>query len=275
MKRVRIVVAYDGTHYHGWQIQPGKVTIESKLNEALTSLLGEPVQVIGASRTDSGVHARGNVAVFDTSHRMPADRICMALNQRLPEDIRVQSSEEVASDWHPRKCRCLKTYEYRILNRRIEMPMQRFYSHFCYFNLDLDKMRQAAGLLTGEHDFKSFCSVHTQVTDTVRTIYSLDIRRDDDLIGFSVCCRLEGFQTLKLQYSLVCSGFFYITDTIGSCSLYSADRFCLAFCLFDPFLLLSLCAEDRGLLISLSVQNHRLFLTFCHQNGGFLLTFCL
>ena len=180
MKRVRIVVAYDGTHYHGWQIQPGKVTIESKLNEALTSLLGEPVQVIGASRTESGVHARGNVAVFDTSHRMPADRICMALNQRLPEDIRVQSSEEVASDWHPRKCRCLKTYEYRILNRRIEMPMQRFYSHFCYFNLDLDKMRQAAGLLTGEHDFKSFCSVRTQVTDTVRTIYSIEVKRDEE-----------------------------------------------------------------------------------------------
>ena len=180
MKRVRIVVAYDGTHYHGWQIQPGKVTIESKLTEALTSLLVEPVQVIGASRTDSGVHARGNVAVFDTSHRMPADRICMALNQRLPEDIRVQSSEEVASDWHPRKCRCLKTYEYRILNRRIEMPMQRFYSHFCYFNLDLDKMRQAAGLLTGEHDFKSFCSVRTQVTDTVRTIYSIEVKRDEE-----------------------------------------------------------------------------------------------
>ena len=188
MKRVRIVVAYDGTHYHGWQIQPGKVTIESKLNEALTSLLGEPVQVIGASRTDSGVHARGNVAVFDTSHRMPADRICMALNQRLPEDIRVQSSEEVASDWHPRKCRCLKTYEYRILNRRIEMPMQRFYSHFCYFNLDLDKMRQAAKLLTGEHDYKSFCNVRTQVLDTVRTVYSIDIEKDkNDVITIRVC----------------------------------------------------------------------------------------
>ena len=185
MKRVRIVVAYDGTHYHGWQIQPGKVTIESKLNEALTSLLGEPVQVIGASRTDSGVHARGNVAVFDTSHRMPADRICMALNQRLPEDIRVQSSEEVASDWHPRKCRCLKTYEYRILNRRIEMPMQRFYSHFCYFNLDLDKMRQAAGLLTGEHDFKSFCSNKRMKKSTVRRMDQIGIHTDGTKVVFT------------------------------------------------------------------------------------------
>ena len=180
MKRIRLVVAYDGTQYHGWQIQPGAVTIESVLNEALTQLMREPIQVIGASRTDSGVHARGNVAVFDTESQMPPDKICMALNQRLPEDIRVQVSEEVPSDWHPRKCTCIKTYEYRILNRRIEMPKQRFYSHFCYFNLDLDKMRQAAGLLTGEHDFKSFCSVRTQVTDTVRTIYSIEVKRDEE-----------------------------------------------------------------------------------------------
>lgn len=187
MKRIMLVVAYDGTHYHGWQIQPGRVTIESMLNEALTGLLGEPIQVIGASRTDSGVHARGNVAVFDTSHRMPADKICMALNQRLPEDIRVQSSREVSPDWHPRKCRCVKTYEYRIQNRRIEMPMQRFYSHFCYFHLDLEQMRRAAAYLTGEHDFKSFCSVRTQVTDTVRTIYSVDVDRDrDDMITIRV-----------------------------------------------------------------------------------------
>ena len=103
MKRIRLVVAYDGTQYHGWQIQPGAVTIESVLNEALTQLMREPIQVIGASRTDSGVHARGNVAVFDTESQMPPDKICMALNQRLPEDIRVQVSEEVPSDWHPRK----------------------------------------------------------------------------------------------------------------------------------------------------------------------------
>lgn len=180
MKRIRLVVAYDGSCYHGWQVQTGRATIESKLNEALTALLGEPVQVIGASRTDSGVHARGNVAVFDTRHPMPGDKICLALNQRLPEDIRVQSSEEVAPDWHPRKHRCVKTYEYKILNRRIGMPTQRFYSHFCYYTLDLDKMILAAKLLTGEHDFKSFCNIHTQVTDTVRTVYSMDVTKDEE-----------------------------------------------------------------------------------------------
>ena len=187
MKRIRLVVAYDGTQYHGWQIQPGAVTIESVLNEALTQLMREPIQVIGASRTDSGVHARGNVAVFDTESQMPPDKICMALNQRLPEDIRVQVSEEVPSDWHPRKCTCIKTYEYRILNQRINMPMERLYSHFCYYKLDVDRMQAAANMLAGEHDFKSFCSVRTQVTDTVRTVYRIDVTKNaDDIITIRV-----------------------------------------------------------------------------------------
>ncbi len=188
MKRVRIVVAYDGTNYHGWQLQPNGVTIESVLNEKLTELLGEAISVIGASRTDSGVHSQGNVAVFDTENRMPADKICLALNQRLPEDIRVQSSEEVALSWHPRRCACVKkTYEYRVLNRRIEMPSCRLYSHFCHFALNLERMQAAARCLEGEHDFKSFCNVRTQAEDTVRTIYSLSVTRNEaDMITIRV-----------------------------------------------------------------------------------------
>ena len=174
-KRIRLIVAYDGTSYNGWQLQPGKITVEQVLNEKLTELLGEPIQVIGASRTDSGVHARGNVAVFDTGHRMPGEKISFALNQRLPEDIRIQSSEEVALDWHPRRCACTKTYEYRILNRKMPIPTERLYSHFCHFELDIEKMKQAAAYLEGEHDFKSFCNVRTQVKDTVRTVYSLEV----------------------------------------------------------------------------------------------------
>ena len=122
MKRVRMVLAYDGTNYCGWQLQPNGITIEEVLNQALSELLREPVAVIGASRTDSGVHAEGAVAVFDTENRMPADKICFALNQRLPEDIRVLQSDEVPLTWHPRKQNCVKTYEYRILNRKISMP---------------------------------------------------------------------------------------------------------------------------------------------------------
>ena len=186
MKRVKLVVAYDGTAYRGWQLQPNVITIEEVLNRELTALLKEPISVIGASRTDSGVHARGNVAVFDTENRMPADKICFALNQRLPEDIRVQSSKEVPADWHPRKANCTKTYEYKVLNRKISMPLERLYAHFCYFNLDLEKMRQAAAYLIGEHDFKSFCTVRTQAEETVRTIYSLDITKQDDMITIRI-----------------------------------------------------------------------------------------
>ena len=186
MRRIKLVVSYDGTAYCGWQLQPNGVTIEEVLNKALSSLLKEDIQVIGASRTDSGVHAMGNVAVFDTESRIPGDKICFALNQRLPDDVRIQMSEEVPLTFHPRKANCVKTYEYKILNRKIDMPLQRLYSHFCYFNLDLEKMQKAASYLIGEHDFKSFCTVRTQAEETVRTIYSLTVTKADDLITIRI-----------------------------------------------------------------------------------------
>ena len=123
--RVKMVVAYDGTNYRGWQVQPNGITVEEVLNRELSALLGEAVTVAGASRTDSGVHSLGNVAVFDTETKMPADKIAFAINQRLPEDIVVQDSCEVPADWHPRYRNSRKTYEYRILNRTFRMPARR------------------------------------------------------------------------------------------------------------------------------------------------------
>ena len=102
MKRVMLEVAYDGTNYCGWQVQPNGITVQEVLNRHLAELLKEPVETIGASRTDAGVHALGNVAVFDTNARMPGEKISYALNQRLPEDIRIQRSREVSRDFHPR-----------------------------------------------------------------------------------------------------------------------------------------------------------------------------
>ena len=153
-KRVRLTVAYDGTNYHGWQIQNNGITIESELNRCLTDLLREPVEVIGASRTDSGVHALGNIAVFDTTSRMPAEKISYALNQRLPEDIRIQKSEQVPDDWHPRRCDSRKTYEYRIYRAQFPMPVKRLYSLFTYYELDVNRMQEAAAYLEeqGEND---------------------------------------------------------------------------------------------------------------------------
>lgn len=186
MKRVKLIVAYDGTNYCGWQIQKNGITIEEVLNKTISGLTGETIAVIGASRTDSGVHALGNVAVFDTESRIPAEKFSFALNQRLPEDIRIQGSCEVDLNWHPRYCDTRKTYEYRILNRRFAIPTERLYSHFFYYPLDVEKMQQAADYLVGEHDFKSFCTPRTQVESTVRTIYSLTITKTGDEIVLRV-----------------------------------------------------------------------------------------
>ncbi|MDE6053235.1 MAG: tRNA pseudouridine(38-40) synthase TruA, partial [Lachnospiraceae bacterium] len=182
MKRIMLTVAYDGTNYHGWQLQPNVTTIESVLNETLSTLLKEDIRVIGASRTDTGVHALGNIAVFDTQARMPADKFSYALNQRLPEDIRIQASREVAQDFHPRRQESRKTYEYKILNSAFPMPIYRLYSHFTYVPLDVVSMQRAADYLAGEHDFKSFCSVNTTAETTVRTIYDINVEKTRDLI---------------------------------------------------------------------------------------------
>ena len=187
-KRIRLVVSYDGTNYHGWQIQNNGITIEGELNRCLSELLGEKISVIGASRTDAGVHALCNVAVFDTVHPMPADKISYALNQRLPEDIRVQKSQQVSMDFHPRHCESRKTYEYRIDCGEFPLPHRRLYTHFTYHMLDVDAMNQAASFLVGEHDFKSFCQVGAQVESTERTLYVAEVERQ----GREIVIRVQG-----------------------------------------------------------------------------------
>lgn len=185
-KRVMLIVAYDGTNYCGWQIQPNGNTIEGELNRALSELLGEKIVVSGASRTDAGVHSCGNVAVFDTTARMPAEKISYALNQRLPEDIVVQCSQTVPLNFHPRHVKSKKTYEYRILNREFRDPNRRLDTYFYYRHLDVHAMREAAGYLVGEHDFKSFCSIHAQVETTVRRIYALTVDKKEDIITIRI-----------------------------------------------------------------------------------------
>lgn len=186
MKRIKLVVAYDGTNYCGWQVQPTGETVEGVLNRELSNLLGEEIKVTGASRTDSGVHSLGNVAVFDTETRIPPEKICYALNQRLPEDIVVQHSCQVADDFHPRHCNSRKTYEYRILNRTFGMPIRRLDTYFFYRKLDVEAMKRGASYIEGTHDFKSFCSANSPVEDTVRTVYAVDVEKQDDIITIRV-----------------------------------------------------------------------------------------
>lgn len=186
MKRVMLRIAYDGTNYCGWQIQQNGKTVQGELNRCLSELLKTEVETIGASRTDAGVHAIGNVAVFDTEARMPGEKFSFALNQRLPEDIRIQESKEVDPDFHPRYCDSEKTYEYRILNKRFPLPTERLYSHFYHYSLDEEKMRQGASYLIGEHDFASFCGANAQVKTTVRTVTGIEIYRDGDIVTIRV-----------------------------------------------------------------------------------------
>lgn len=175
MKRIKLTIAYDGTNYCGWQVQPNGITIEEVVNKKLTRLLGEEITVIGASRTDSGVHALGNVAVFDTETTIPPDRIAYALNRTMPEDIVIVKSEEVPADFHPRYCDCSKTYEYHIINARTIIPTKRLTNYFVSFPLNIEDMREAASYLVGTHDFVSFCNVRTDVEDTVRTVTELEV----------------------------------------------------------------------------------------------------
>ena len=189
--RIRLTVAYDGTNYVGWQVQPNGVSIQAVLQEAIEDLVQEKVNVTGASRTDSGVHALGQVVVFDTTRTIPPDQYARALNQRLPRDIVVQSSEEVSPDFHPRYTTVEKTYEYRILNRRIPLPCERMYSYFVPRKLDVEKMREAAKLFVGEHDFTDFSSQRRNTVTTVRTIYECRILQEGDIITLRI--RGNGF----------------------------------------------------------------------------------
>lgn len=183
-----LTVAYDGTNYHGWQYQNNGKTIEGELNKALSSLLQKNIEVIGASRTDAGVHAMCNAAVFDTDAGIPAEKYSYALNQMLPDDIRIRKSEEVPVGFHPRKTDTIKTYEYRIDCEEFADPLKTRYAYFTYVPLDAGKMQEAAFHLIGTHDFKSFCSVNTTATTTVRTIHDIQVIRD----GVDIIIRVTG-----------------------------------------------------------------------------------
>ncbi len=184
--RIKLTVAYDGTDFHGWQFQPEQRTVEGDLNKAVSEIVKKEIQVIGASRTDAGVHAYGNVAVFDTDSSIPPDKFAYALNTKLKEDVRIVKSEEVAPDFHPRYQCHNKTYEYHLYCSEIPVPTKRRYSAYTYKTPDVRKMKEGAEYLIGKHDFASFQAAGSTITDTVRTIYFIDIFQENEDIVIKV-----------------------------------------------------------------------------------------
>ena len=184
--RVKLIVAYDGTNYHGYQSQTNGVAVQDVLEDAIEHLFGQRIRTMGASRTDAGVHALGNVACFDVESRIDPTKIAFALNARLPEDIRIMDSCKVPESFHPRFQDTVKTYEYHVINRKFPDPLARNTEMHYYYPLDADRMNTAAGMLVGEHDFASFAASGFSSKTTVRTIYEASVIRTGDRVTFRI-----------------------------------------------------------------------------------------
>jgi tRNA pseudouridine38-40 synthase len=176
VRTVKLLLQYEGTEYAGWQVQDNAVTIQELVERALTTILREKIRVAGASRTDSGVHALGQVAAFKTSESLSLDRLLRSLNGILPQDIRVMEASEVADDFDPRFAK-EKTYRYALACGKYLSPFQRRYAWHIKEPLDSRRMQEAAGALIGEHDFSSFTASGGGEKSPIRRISGLDFGR--------------------------------------------------------------------------------------------------
>ena len=191
MRNIALILMYNGTAYHGWQVQKTEVTVAQTLERGLSMVCGEPIKCTGCGRTDAGVHAEHYVANFRTNSRIPVDRLPFAVNTHTPEDIAVSEALEVAEDFNAIGSCLKKEYTYRIYNSRIKNP---FYVNRAYFypkRLDEGFLNRAAHQFVGMHDFAAVRSVGTETKTTVRTIYWCDVKRSGELLELKVCA--DGF----------------------------------------------------------------------------------
>jgi tRNA pseudouridine38-40 synthase len=195
VRRLRITVAYDGTEFHGWQVQPGLITIQSELERVVSEIEGHQVNVAGSGRTDAGVHAIGQVAAFSIENPIPTANLKRAMNRLLPPAIRINSVEEVANEFHPRYAAKAKTYEYRIWRGEVCSPFERRYVHHYPYPLDETAMSVCASLLEGEHDFTGFTAsderYEQQGFSMVRRVFSSGLSREGERLVYRV--RGSGF----------------------------------------------------------------------------------
>ncbi len=193
MFKYKITVSYDGTNYSGWQAQPGKTTIVGTLNRIFKKIFGAQISVLGASRTDAGVHSQGQVAIFTTDLDLPPHKIQFAWNNILPDDIVVTSIERAHPDFHPHYNVKQKTYHYLVYNQR-PSPFTAKYGWYHYKKIDIDRLRQALSHFLGTHDFRAFCTIENVIIEnTVRTIDSIDVLYDTELGAYRIEIKGEKF----------------------------------------------------------------------------------
>jgi tRNA pseudouridine38-40 synthase len=191
MKKYKLLLAYDGTHYVGWQIQPNGNSIQHILQETLSILLKENCIVIGAGRTDAGVHAIGQVAHFQTSYTGALLPLLKSLNGMLPHDIRVKLLEEVEDSFHARFSAKSKEYHYHLWLGDTIDPFFRLYRHHMRHSIDITLLRTALSRFVGRHDFRTFANVNTQIQSTIRTLYRIDLIEQEG--GYRIEYEGEGF----------------------------------------------------------------------------------
>jgi tRNA pseudouridine38-40 synthase len=185
----RAVVEYDGTNFCGLQFQAGVRTVAGELERALRTIFAEDVKISAAGRTDAGVHATGQVISFRSDRAFPLERLALALNANLPDDVSVRAADLVPNGFSARFDAEARTYEYRILNRPLPSAVERRFAHHVHRPFDLEVARRAAAGLVGEHDFAAFCGVAPERGGTVRTIHSIEIARLGDRIGLRIAAR--------------------------------------------------------------------------------------
>ncbi len=186
MQRILLTLRYDGTAYHGWQVQPNGVTVQQVLQDAIQAVTGVRSGVIGCSRTDAGVHADMFCCTFDTASPLRGNKLASALNFHLPHDVAVYAATEVAADFHPRYHATGKRYVYRIWNGAQRHPVYERYALHRNQPLDVELLDRAAADFVGTHDFAAFCGAGSSVEDTVRTVRRCSVERQGDLVLFTV-----------------------------------------------------------------------------------------